>query len=63
MNVLRKISWGRPDAPMRALCALCHGALPEVPLMIWKSDGSGASFCDDCAEEVFRTAFAKKKQA
>jgi hypothetical protein len=42
--------WGAPNSPRRALCALCHGALPEVPLMVWKDDGSGASFCDECIE-------------
>jgi hypothetical protein len=66
MNILSKISWGKPDSPMRALCGLCHGALPEVPLIIRISDGSAASFCDNCAEKIFRTfttALAKKKRA
>ena len=44
------IVWGAPNSPRRPLCALCHGALPEVPLMMWKDDGSGASFCDECIE-------------
>jgi hypothetical protein len=48
----QRICWGRPDSPQRPLCAICHGPLPEVPLMIWRSDGSGASFCDACAEEM-----------
>jgi len=47
------IVWGRPDSPRRALCAICHGPLPEVPLMLWKEDGSGASFCDGCIERHF----------
>jgi hypothetical protein len=33
------IAWGRPDSPLRELCAICAGALPEVPLMMWKADG------------------------
>lgn len=44
------ICWGRPDSPRRELCAICHGALDEVPVMMWKDDGSGASFCDQCVD-------------
>lgn len=44
------IAWGKPNSPRRPLCAICHGPLPEVPLMMWKSDGSGVSFCDHCTE-------------
>jgi hypothetical protein len=42
------IVWGNPNSPRRALCALCHGTLPEAPLMIWKDNGSNASVCDEC---------------
>ena len=45
------ISWGKPDSPRRPLCAICHGPLDPVPLMMWKEDGSCASFCDECVEE------------
>jgi hypothetical protein len=48
-----KVAWGKPDSPVRDLCAYCHGALPEVPLMIWAEDGHAASFCDECAEQAF----------
>jgi hypothetical protein len=48
-----KVAWGRPDSPPRRLCAYCAGPLPEAPLMVWKSDGSGASFCDRCTERWF----------
>lgn len=51
----RKVAWGRPDARVRELCAYCHGALPRVPLMLWKDDGSAASFCDDCVERWWTT--------
>ena len=44
------IAWGKPDSPVRPLCAVCHGALDEVPLMLWKDDGSCISLCDDCLE-------------
>ena len=45
----RMVAWGRPDSSPRALCSYCHGALPEAPLMVWRENGSAASFCDDCA--------------
>jgi hypothetical protein len=45
------ISWGRPDSPPRPLCSICHGPLPEVPLIMWKTDCSSASFCDQCVED------------
>jgi hypothetical protein len=53
-EVLRRICWGKPDSRFRPLCALCHGKLNEGPFMIWKDDGSLASFCDPCAEQVFK---------
>jgi hypothetical protein len=43
--------WGRADSPPRSLCALCHGALPAVPLMLWRSDGTNASLCDECVQK------------
>jgi hypothetical protein len=45
-----KIIWGKPDAPPRPLCAICHGALPAVPFMLFKADDSAASLCDPCAD-------------
>jgi hypothetical protein len=45
----KRLTWGKPDSPPRPLCSCCHGALPEVPLMMWRNDGSAISFCDDCA--------------
>lgn len=51
-DALAKINWGRPDSPTRPICAICHGPLPEVPLMLWKADGSGASLCDECVEQA-----------
>lgn len=43
------ITWGLPDSVPTAICSYCSGALPEVPLMLWKDDGSCAQFCDRCA--------------
>ena len=50
-----RVAWGRPDSPMRPLCSYCHGKIGEddVPLMLWKDDGSMAQFCDDCIERWF----------
>jgi hypothetical protein len=47
------ICWGRPDSPPRDLCAVCHGALPETSLQLWRKDGASAAFCDDCVEKWF----------
>jgi hypothetical protein len=43
------VAWGRPDSPPRELCSYCHGALPDVPLMLWREDGSAMSLCDTCS--------------
>jgi hypothetical protein len=50
-----RVAWGRPESPRRPLCAYCHAGIgeEEVPLMLWKPDGSGAQFCDECAERWF----------
>lgn len=47
----RRVAWGRPDSPQRALCSYCAGALPECPLMLWREDGSAMQLCDDCVEK------------
>ena len=44
------VTWSRPDSPSPALCSKCSGALPEVPLMLWRDDHSAVSFCDGCVE-------------
>lgn len=44
------VTWSQPDAPTPALCSACHGALPEVPLMLWRNDSSALSLCDDCVD-------------
>lgn len=54
----RRVAWGKPDSPRRDLCAYCHGALPEVPLMLWKQDGSAVAFCDRCVEQWVTTEVA-----
>jgi hypothetical protein len=37
------------------LCSYCHGHIDDddVPLMIWRKDGSMAQFCDSCIETWF----------
>jgi hypothetical protein len=47
------LAWGRPDSPRRPLCAICHGALPEVPVMMFTEDGWAANFCDKCFKRWF----------
>ena len=48
----RRVAWGKPDSPVRSLCCYCHGALPKVPLMLWREDGSAIAFCDACRRVV-----------
>jgi hypothetical protein len=55
-EVMDKLAWGRPDSRMRSLCALCHGALPDVPLMMWREDGAMVSLCDKCARDSIEVA-------
>ena len=45
-----RVAWGKPDSPRRDLCSYCAGALSEVPLMLWKKDGSCMQLCDKCVE-------------
>jgi hypothetical protein len=47
------IVWSKPDSPQRALCAMCHGKLPDAPLMVWDPHGACAQFCDECVEKNF----------
>jgi hypothetical protein len=46
----RRVTWGRPDSVPTALCSYCHGALPEVPFMLWNEQGGCVQFCDECVE-------------
>jgi hypothetical protein len=52
----RLIAWGKPNSPQRDLCALCHGRVGNVPLILWKDDGSAAKFCDPCVDKWFGLA-------
>jgi len=51
----KHVAWGAPDAPPSALCSYCSGGIGEddVPLILWKSDGSAAQFCDACMVKWF----------
>lgn len=48
----KRVAWGRPDSPPRPMCSYCHAGIgdDDVPLMLWREDGSAASFCDACVE-------------
>lgn len=50
-----KVTWGRPDSPVSALCSYCSASISEddMPLRVWKEDGHAAQFCDDCQRRWF----------
>jgi hypothetical protein len=52
----RRVTWGRPDSVPTAICSYCHGALPEVPLMLWNEQGACIQFCDACVEQWVMSA-------
>jgi len=45
-----RVTWGRPDSPVSALCSYCSAAIREddVPLRVWNAQGFAAQFCDAC---------------
>jgi hypothetical protein len=45
-----RVRWGGPNERVAENCSYCGLELEEnsVPLMLWKSDGSAARFCDRC---------------
>ena len=45
------VVWSQPDAPTPSICSCCQGALPEVPLMMWREDSSAISICDQCVAD------------
>ncbi len=47
----RKVTWSRKDSTLPAVCSYCSGALPDVPLMLFREDGACISFCDGCVEQ------------
>jgi hypothetical protein len=46
----KRVTWSRSDSTIPAICSYCSGALPEVPLMLFRESGEAASFCDGCIE-------------
>jgi len=45
------LAWSRSAAnPRAARCAKCFGRLPEVPLMLFRSDGAMIQLCESCIE-------------
>lgn len=53
---MKHVAWGRADSPRRPFCARCHAHLNEddVPLMLWRQDGSCISLCDLCTQKIVR---------
>jgi hypothetical protein len=47
----QRVTWSRPDFPPPAICSRCFGPLPEMPLALWRDDGSAVAFCDTCIEQ------------
>lgn len=49
---LKTLVWSRPDSPRPAICSRCQGGLPDVRVLIFRSDGSAISLCDACFERM-----------
>lgn len=54
------VNWGGPDEPRTLACSYCGDALPTededpqfVPLILFRSDGWVAEFCDHCQARWF----------
>jgi hypothetical protein len=56
-DALPKIMWSPPDGKVAPLCSFadCCGPLPEVPLLLFRDDGSMANFCNACAAKLIVT--------
>lgn len=46
--------WSPPDGRAVRICSVCMGALPRVPVMLFKEDDSAAYLCDECLQEALR---------
>lgn len=46
-----RVTWGKADSPVSALCSYCSAGIGEddMPIRVWRQDGSAAQFCDACA--------------
>lgn len=47
-----RVTWGRPDSVPTAICSYCHGALPDVPLVLWNAQGWSIRLYDECSEKA-----------
>ncbi len=45
-----RLTWGRPDSVPSVLCSYCSASISDddMPLRLWRADGSAVQFCDDC---------------
>jgi hypothetical protein len=50
-----KVTWGRPDSVVSALCSYCSAAIGEddFPLRMWNVESYAAQFCDRCQKRWF----------
>lgn len=60
-----KVTWGRPDSVVSALCSYCSAAIAEddVPLRVWTPKGFAAQFCTACLEKgsISRSAWTNER--
>jgi hypothetical protein len=51
----RKVTWGRPDSVVSALCSYCSAVIgdDEMPLRVWTPSGHAAQFCETCQAKWF----------
>lgn len=50
-----RVKWAGAKEPQPDVCSYCDVILDEddVPLRMWKPDGSAVAFCDGCAKRWF----------
>lgn len=57
-DIAARLAWSPDRLPV--VCSVCAGALPEVPLLLFRqvgADSHSAAFCDRCT----RTSFVVQK--
>lgn len=53
---MKSVVWSRPDSPTPSVCSKCFGALPEIPLMLFRQDGGAIWLCNECAAKAISTS-------
>lgn len=47
----RRVCWSKGEDSQPKLCSCCAGALTDVPLVLWRENGSRIAVCDPCIEK------------